>query len=114
PFRRTFSLTTVPKSAPARSTADGRYKLWVNGRFVGRGPARSDPAWLYYDRFDLAPSLRKGDNLIAVLVWHPHESFQYVPAPAGLLFEAQVGQQTIASDSHWAARQNDAYRQDLP
>jgi alpha-L-rhamnosidase len=113
--RRTFDLERVPKSAPVRMTADSRYKLWVNGRFVGRGPARSDPAWLYYDRYDLAPYLRKGHNVVAVLVDHYGDgTFQYLPAPAGLLFEAQMGAVRIASDESWKVRRADAYRQDLP
>lgn len=113
-FRRTFTLTAIPKTAPARITADSRYKLWVNGRFVSRGPARSDPAWLYYDKIDLTPYLRKGANLISALVWHQDPSFQYVPAPAGFLFETRIGAVTIASDSSWKVRRADEYRQDLP
>ena len=35
-FRRSFRLDTLPKSAPARISADGRYKLYVNGAYHGR------------------------------------------------------------------------------
>jgi alpha-L-rhamnosidase len=40
-FRRAFDLGEVPAHASAGLTADSRYVLWVNGREVGRGPARS-------------------------------------------------------------------------
>jgi alpha-L-rhamnosidase len=113
--RRTFDLKRVPKTAPTRITVDTRYMLWVNGRFVGRGPVRSDPAWLYYDKFDLAPYLKPGRNVIAVLVEHYGEpTFQYVNAPAGLLFEANVGEGWILSDGSWKVHRADPYNQDIP
>jgi len=40
-FRTTFEVSEIPSQSPARLTADSRYILWVNGREVGRGPARS-------------------------------------------------------------------------
>lgn len=112
--RRTFDLEAVPRTAPMRITADSRYKVWVNGRLVGRGPARSDPAWWYYDRFDIAPMLRSGRNVIAVQVFHHHGTFQYLPGPAGLLAEVKVGGETIVSDPSWRVLRAEAYRQDLP
>ena len=42
-FRRVFELAEVPASAPVWASADGRYELYVNGRRVDRGPARSNP-----------------------------------------------------------------------
>ena len=42
-FRRTFDLNGMPREALAHVSADGRYRLFVNGVYVGRGPARCDP-----------------------------------------------------------------------
>ena len=42
-FRRSFSLDAVPASAPTRISADGRYRLYVNGSYVGRGPGHASP-----------------------------------------------------------------------
>ena len=39
-FRRSFRIDSVPASAALRVSADGRYRLYVNGAYVGRGPAR--------------------------------------------------------------------------
>jgi hypothetical protein len=39
-FRRDFRLPRVPPKAPLFITADQCYRLFVNGRYVGRGPAR--------------------------------------------------------------------------
>lgn len=66
-------------------TADARYWLWVNGVFIGFGPARAWPEHWSYDSYALAPHWRPGRNEIAVLVNHWRDgSFQYIPAEPGL------------------------------
>ena len=67
-FRKSFSLAQAPASFPAAISADGRYVLFVNGRRVGRGPAKGDVDHQFYDTYDLAPELRAGRNVIAVRV----------------------------------------------
>lgn len=67
-FRRSFHLDDAPRASPLRISADGRYELFVNGAFIGRGPARCDPQFQYYDEHDVAPLLRAGENTVAVLV----------------------------------------------
>src|SRR4051812_32126496 len=41
-FRRTFELSDKPQSFIVHVTADNRYRLFVNGKAVGIGPARGD------------------------------------------------------------------------
>jgi hypothetical protein len=90
-LRKTFELAGKPARAEARVCADSRYKLWVNGRFVCRGPVRSDPRWQYYDVVDLAPYLRPGKNVIAALVHHYGTgTFAYILSRAALLFDAAL------------------------
>jgi len=69
-FRRTIALATVPASYPVRVSADNRFILYVNGHRVGDGPARGDLAHWRYERFDLAPLLQPGENLITATVWN--------------------------------------------
>ena len=66
-FRKTFNLGDVPKAATLHLFADSRYMLWVNGRYVLRGPCRFHPKRPEYDSVDIAAYLRKGSNTIAVL-----------------------------------------------
>lgn len=42
-FRRAFDLDQAPAEATLRIFADVRYVLWINGRYVERGPCRFDP-----------------------------------------------------------------------
>ncbi len=59
-----------PREYPVRVSADNRFILFVNGARVGDGPARGDlPHWRY-ERFNLAPFLHAGPNLITATVWN--------------------------------------------
>jgi len=69
-FRRTLDLPSVPGSYTVRVSADNRFILWVNGQRVGDGPARGDLAHWRYEKFDLAPFLKAGSNLITATVWN--------------------------------------------
>ena len=69
-FRHTLALGAVPASYPVRVSADNRFILYVNGHRVGDGPARGDLTHWRYERFDFAPLLQHGDNLITATVWN--------------------------------------------
>lgn len=53
-----------------RVTADDYYKLYVNGAFVGQGPAPGYVFAYYYNEWDLRPFLHRGDNLIELEVYY--------------------------------------------
>ena len=69
-FRRVFTLGSAPTSYIVRVSADNRFILYVNGKRVGDGPARGDLSHWRYERFDLAPYLHAGNNLITATVWN--------------------------------------------
>ena len=69
-FRRNLTLAAVPASYIVRVSADNRFILFVNGHRAGDGPARGDLTHWRYERFDLAPLLKAGENLITATVWN--------------------------------------------
>ncbi len=69
-FRRTVDLPSVPGAYTVRVSADNRFILYVNGKRVGDGPARGDLTHWRYERFDLAPYLQPGHNLITATIWN--------------------------------------------
>src|ERR1017187_7954950 len=69
-FRRALSLGAGAASFAGRVSADNRFVLFVNGQRVGDGPARGDLSHWRYERFDLAPLLHAGKNLITATVWN--------------------------------------------
>ncbi len=68
--RRSFHLEESLSSAVLRVTASDRYLLYLNGRYVGRGPARSNPRLKSFDSYDVSSSLRPGRNTIAIRAYY--------------------------------------------
>ena len=66
-----WHLEQIPDQAELFITADSRYKLWVNGQFVARGPARSYPEFQSVDRLDIKAQLKEQANFLAAatLAW---------------------------------------------
>jgi len=51
-------------------SADDYYKLYINGHFVGQGPAPAYHFHYNYNRFDIMNYLVEGDNVITVHVYY--------------------------------------------
>ncbi len=108
-FRRDFELPSLPKKAPLFITADKAYKLYVNGQYVCRGPARGYQSHWPCDEVDLAPFLRKGHNWVSVEGYNPGIStFQYLHKNlAGLLCAPAKGKLFDAWEkSKWIMRRD--------
>jgi hypothetical protein len=103
-FRHTLTLAAVPASYPVRVSADNRFVLFVNGHRVGDGPARGDlPHWRY-ERFDLAPLLQPGQNLITATVWNfgvYAPIAQMTDRTAFLLESEATGADSISTPKGW-------------
>ena len=85
---REFELDEVPESALLRIAADTNYVLWLNGLKVASGPVRGTAKLCYFDTLEVAPLLRPGRNVIAVLVHSPvRENFIVAPAAPALRLE---------------------------
>ncbi len=67
-FRCRLVLPSAPGEFLVYVSADSRYRLWVNGQPVGRGPLKGTLERYHYEAYDLASDLRAGDNLIAAEV----------------------------------------------
>ncbi len=65
-FRKSFLLESHIKNAQLYITADDYYKLYINGVFVGQGPAPSYHFSYNYNVIDITSFLKKGKNVIAV------------------------------------------------
>lgn len=67
-FRKAMELFQLPAKAICRISADSRYCFYVNGRLLSRGPCKGDGQVWFYDEVDLAPLLKKGENVLAAIV----------------------------------------------
>ncbi len=107
-FRKDFELKSAPKCAPFFVTADKAYKLYVNGEYVCRGPARGYQSHWPYDELDLAPYLCAGHNWISVEAYNPGIStFQYIhKTVAFFICAARWKDFTLVSDRSWLMRRS--------
>src|SRR5208283_3476301 len=105
--RKVLALEGEAAEASVDVAADSRYKLFVNGRFVGRGPARCDQRWQYYDTYDLRPFLQHGDNVLSAMV-HQYgaPSHSYTLGRGGFFLQGEVRERSgrsvrLDSDESW-------------
>ena len=114
-FNKKVTLNKIPNELIAHISADSKYWLYINGKTVvfegnvKRGPDKSSG---YYDSVDIAPYLKKGDNMICALVWYwdNETSYSYSGSgQGGFIFEATGEDVSIISDENWKVKKNDAY-----
>ena len=116
-FRASLELTQLPTLAELDISADSRYKLWINGAFIGRGPARGYPHKQVIDRLDVTRFLRTGSNVIAVQVYQPgYSHFSYVyRGAAGLLVDLNCdGESVLVSSPDWRTRRDLSFSDAVP
>ena len=112
-----WRLERQPETAELWISADSRYKLWINGQFVARGPARSFPWTQCVDRIDVTPFLQAGSNTLAVQVYQPgYSHFAYVHrAAAGLLAQLTCdGQVVLFTGPAWRTRRDPSFNPVVP
>ncbi len=110
-FRKSFVLNEIPQEAPVIISGLGFYDLYINGEKITKGllaPYISNPDdVVYYDYYNIAPYLSKGENVIGVIlgngmqnnpggtVWFFDEA-KYIGAPKFAL-EATIGELQITA-----------------
>jgi alpha-L-rhamnosidase len=127
-FRRTFDLPGKPNAGELSITVDGRYRLFVNGLYTGRGPVRANPLFQRFDTYEISDKLRQGENAIAVLV-HTYGvdtafyettrgMWQPTFGDGGLWVDGFVDmaerRMRIVSDEGWRCTESHAWTQDTP
>jgi alpha-L-rhamnosidase len=101
-----WGASVVPEKVDLFITADSRYKVWINGRFVARGPARCYPAFQSVDRLDITALVNEQGNFLAAEVYQPgYSHFSYLHRGSGGLLAWVVydGRIVLVSDNHWRA-----------
>lgn len=112
-FRKSFELAEVPAQFIIHVSADQRYRLFLNGKPLGLGPARSDPQHWMYDTYDLAKYLVRGKNTLAALVWNmgEHAPYAQMTVQTGFIVQGQSENEKIVNTNNsWKAFINTAYQ----
>ena len=113
-FKHAFTVEHAD-DAQLRITADSRYRVSINGRWVNDGPGRAYPEHWTYDVYDVSKSLVSGSNQIEVVVrYYGIGTFHQIPQQAGLLAELEVDGQILGTDGSWQCRPLASMRQWSP
>jgi hypothetical protein len=111
-FRKSININHKVNSVIMHVSADNRYKLFVNGKYVTYGPSRGDFLNWNFESIDIAPYLSTGKNTIAAEVWNyaeyrPIAQFSY---KTGFIIQGNNQSESIInSNKSWKVLKNEAY-----
>jgi len=111
-FRKKIPFANKPDSFIVHVSADNRYVLIINEKFVSLGPARNDLSHWNFETIDIAPYLINGDNIITATVWNEGE---YRPEGqisnrTGFLMQGNTNKEEIINTNvTWKCFKNNAY-----
>ncbi|MGL1894478.1 MAG: glycoside hydrolase family 78 protein [Spirochaetaceae bacterium] len=99
-IRHNFKIEEKPKKSTVYISARLKYRLLINGEYIGEGPARSSMEEYSYDSYVLTGGLNIGENIISIVVNH------YGELPGAFLFQMNMVDHQgissiISSDENW-------------
>ncbi len=94
-FTDTFCYEGGP--VELRISADSNYAVYLNGVWVDSGQYPDFPHYKVYDRLDVTPYCRVGENRLAIIVWYYGvANMSYFPGRAALRYEVWQGESLTA------------------
>ncbi len=113
-FRRAFARDEVGKGPVLRISADSRYRVYLNGRLIGRGPARGTVEFYRFESIDLSEFLIPGENVLAVEVrWYgrkfePRAEVHLAPGLWAMIGSPE-SPAAVVTDSSWKIRRSQGH-----
>lgn len=110
-FRKKFDIAAQPSNYIIHVSADNKYRLYVNGQFIGVGPARNDVEHWFFDTYDIAKHLKPGSNTIAAKVWNEGagKAEAQISLRTGFILDGEGEASAIATNDTWKAAQDGSY-----
>ncbi|HOL65858.1 MAG TPA: hypothetical protein PKX93_00180 [bacterium] len=104
------------ESVPVWVSAGNLYRLYLNGHYLGRGPVREWSGCAGLDRYELAPWLQPGRNVLSALVHYFGENVGGWPlSPPGFLLAGSLGKKPLSTGvAAWEAVQITAWNSASP
>lgn len=110
-FKKNFTVNSVPEKAEVKLSADTKYRLYINNKFVQVGPAKRSEFHSFYDTIDLLPYIKEGENEISVYVVHldptgpkgtrGHVETMITGSHAGVAAVIKINNDTFVTDESW-------------
>ena len=104
-IRKTFNIDKVD-NAKLYISADDNYRLYINGKWIGLGPASNYYFHYFYNTYDISEYLHEGENVIGVHVYYAGitntRAFDSGDFRQGMIAEIINGRKTVAAtDDTW-------------
>ncbi|MBE6939100.1 MAG: hypothetical protein E7460_11280, partial [Ruminococcaceae bacterium] len=121
-LKKTVELPSVPQKVKLRVSGDAVFRLWVNGEFIGLGPASAggdflcnkEPLeWYYANNYELTPGTDTLE-LRAIVRIGPHVLTEYSHRQGGFFLEGRAvlenGEELeFGTDETWQIRRDGRY-----
>jgi len=112
--RKKFNLSFVPKEANLFISCQSRCLIYINNHLIQKIGLYSNPPYQYFDYLQVSSSLKKGENVMAILGYNEGiDTFFGPKKPDGLLVQLEVKGQwqkkIITSDKSWKMEQTLAW-----
>ena len=117
--RKSFIMDELPQKAILKITATSQYKLYINGKYLLQGPARSAPHHQSFDQLEITLLLEKGINTIAVKVHYQdgQQSYHFQSRP-GLLAQLNLSfgtdELSLSTDKSWKVKADPTWDNEAP
>jgi len=111
-FRKNFDLNQKPNTFVINVSGDNRYRIFVNGNYIGAGPARGDLMHWNFETFEIASHLRKGKNTIAAVVWNfgKYTPVAQISNQTGFILQGNsASEEMVNTNNTWKVIENKAY-----
>lgn len=111
-FRKSFTVTDINKPASLNLFAYNRFSVFVNGKYLMRGPVRFENKGPEYATCNISSYLKKGKNVIVVVVHRFDHTGQIMAHEAGftaLIMLGNTKSNQIKTDGSWKVSREFSY-----
>ncbi|HHV11498.1 MAG TPA: hypothetical protein GXX75_14600 [Clostridiales bacterium] len=117
-FQKKWNIETRIKNANLFITAESSYKVFINGKPVGRGPAQPGGDYAncgsvskkYYEKYGIEHYLNPGENIISVRVsLSPIVLSEISCGWGGLIADIEMDGHVIGTDETWKCTKDNCY-----
>ena len=111
-FRRTFEIQNQTDEFIIHVSGDNRYRLFVNGTEVCKGPARGDLANWRFETVDISEYLKTGENVLSAVVWNFGDFMPLAQVSNKTAFIVQANSSiegAVNTGINWKIYKNEAY-----
>ncbi|MBN2426644.1 MAG: alpha-L-rhamnosidase N-terminal domain-containing protein, partial [Calditrichaceae bacterium] len=115
-FRKEILMNAKPDEFIIHISADNRYKLYINGIEVCKGPARSHLFKWNFESINISSYLHTGKNTISAMVWNfdRYSPLAQISGQTGFILQGNTQEEEIVNtNTSWMVDKDMAY-QPLP